>query len=840
MTIKKLVLAGVALGLVHPVVAETYYSLGTDVSGATCLNANGTKGWSKTLGGAKESSVSFPDNDFVVQAFSGTSPNTPPDYFPAGGIDGVSPGNAKADSGAIIVRTPTSKFTFGGKTLELVYGIILDKAKNNIVTFPDLRITGWGAIYSGDTDTSATASTTTRFDGKYTVAEGAKFKIGIDNDDSDKVRCFNSLAEGHGTGLLVLGGDNRAGSSGSVKAQTLWMTGSLQGFSGPLHIVGAKMTTVSFESAAAFPADPAAPLSDGFLLNNAVIVSFKESVTIGANRKVQLFADSSGVAPTIYVEAGKTVRIDSTLTGSGGFTKTGAGTLVLGTQSTGLSGQVTVSDGKIVLDNATSSPETRDFLPNATISGTVEQTYVPPADATVFTNEISVDLSVTGSASVSGRLEALGKTKVVARLFVGALADTLVEVAQMEVDSLTPTFTVEHLAGANWVYQIKYEEYDESGESVVTYKSTALTEALASDTATYTWKAEVADGNWNDAANWTCDKEGTIGYPNYLVSGVGTKAVFASAAVVHLPASVSVQTRYLSVSAGCDVRIVGVGAESSKLRFHEFSWPAAADGAKLVFDNASVGISGGEMKLYGPNGFLAAVNGTSVSPNNKLTVSKDATNFTFCVSGKSLWDSTNASVLEFSSNGGTIIVDDSTLTSRWNVNIKPTDVPSNLILKGAQPLIKCGTGVLNGNQPISVSLGLTTETDPAVALFAHGWVGGTRSNTGMFFGRDGKTIVSVPVTIGVDADALKAWKKAAKATGMTNDYLVADWSNGGILTNMVNLAELADSDRFYYGPETYTPTDADAGIYKGQSFPTKLYLHLEQDRVPGGLMLLVR
>ena len=366
MTINKLFFVGIVAGLSCSVFADTYWLRGPDSSkgtvrsldkfanDTTTINGfNASMGWAldnsdtPSLPGTRVTSGSMSGHGFIIHMFDANGRFVePPDYFPASGVNGEPKvGNGKEESvlqdrwpnresegyekqgyvpKRFVARTPDATgATFPGKYLELRYGIVMHKKSNNVYTINDLRVTGWGVFVAGDSNNTASNSTT-RFNGGYTVYPGAKFKLAIDSDNSSNSRNLCVLASGHGSGLLVLGGDNNF----TNVAQTLYMNGSLSDFTGPVHLVGHSKTTIQFAYDDSFPADPATPLDDGLIITNGVIAKFTGNATIGPNRKVQLFANAYGFAPTIYVESGKTVRIEGEFSGTCGLKKAGNGTLV--------------------------------------------------------------------------------------------------------------------------------------------------------------------------------------------------------------------------------------------------------------------------------------------------------------------------------------------------------------------------------------------------------------------------------------------------------------------------------------------------------------------------------
>ncbi len=81
-------------------------------------------------------------------------------------------------------------------------------------------------------------------------------------------------------------------------------------------------------------------------MTNGARLAFAASGEIGPNRGI-LFG--SGVRPVVDVAADETVTVNSAVTGTSGFEKTGAGTLVFTGSLRKLSGVVKVSAGTLKL-----------------------------------------------------------------------------------------------------------------------------------------------------------------------------------------------------------------------------------------------------------------------------------------------------------------------------------------------------------------------------------------------------------------------------------------------------------------------------------------------------------
>ena len=103
---------------------------------------------------------------------------------------------------------------------------------------------------------------------------------------------------------------------------------------------------LAFVTAKSFPSDTATKTQQGLVATNGVNLAFSASGSIGPNRGV-FFGD--GTQTVVHVAAGETVEISSDVSGTSGFEKTGAGTLVLKGNLRGLSGTVKVSEGTLSL-----------------------------------------------------------------------------------------------------------------------------------------------------------------------------------------------------------------------------------------------------------------------------------------------------------------------------------------------------------------------------------------------------------------------------------------------------------------------------------------------------------
>lgn len=651
--------AALLLGVVPAVKAETYWLRGPDSSKgsvkslekfandtSTINGFNGSMGWAlgdaenPTLPGTRVTSGSMAGHAFIIHEFDASGNFVePPDYFPASGVNGEPTIANNTEQSVLqdrwpnresegyenggfvpkrfVARTPASAGTFPGEYLELRYGIVMDKANKFLYTINDLRVTGWGVFVAGDSNPNTQSNGTTRLGGNYTVYPGAKFKLAIDSDNSSNSRNLCVLAAGHGSGLLVLGGDNNFVNV----AQTLWMNGSLTDFTGPVHLVGHSNTTIQFAYDNSFPADPASPLNDGLIITNGVIAKFTGNATIGANRKVQLFANSDGVAPTIYVEAGKTVRIDSTLTGSNGFTKTGEGTLILGTQSADLSGTVKVAAGKVVLDNASASAETRDFLPNATTEGTVERTAV---DLTLTPMITGVSVRRADVTLTLGVGEGVDSAFLMVAYGTGATALTTTNVIHAAATPGVINYTIKNLKD-NTTYYCAFTATNALGNTVTTPTLTFKTPSVT--TGPRLWVGggtPQADGSlrWSDHLNW---KDGIVPYGNEAVHFPDD-----TTATIEMPAWAIASSGAFTISNNCNIVLKKSSEVDGDIVYKFSKYVTLPETSSLTLSGSHVWFADGtaaDYKLYGnltvTDGAYFQLNASSlVISNNLVTIEK--------------------------------------------------------------------------------------------------------------------------------------------------------------------------------------------------------------------------
>lgn len=165
--------------------------------------------------------------------------------------------------------------------------------------------------------------------------------------------------------------------------------------------------------------------------------------------------------------------------------------------------------------------ETYYFQLEALSGGGVSRTEILPVTMSAKA-AFSSSLSYAANQRVitfTGLMSQLGmNTNTVVSLYVGAennenaLQQVGDSVRVTSFDTFTFTHTFEGWDEVEYYWQFRAVNETE-GKSRTLTVSSPLAKVTTKDTATYTWKPTVASGNWDDAANWTADKEDNRGYP---------------------------------------------------------------------------------------------------------------------------------------------------------------------------------------------------------------------------------------------------------------------------------------------------------------------------------------
>ena len=282
-----------------------FYLKGSDTISTSSMSGLGScAGWTNALGVARTDAVAnedyVVDNGFTIRSHDGTG------YY-------------------------IGDYTFMGDSLTVKNGTILHGgAEGKKLTIGDLRVPEGGACNLA----KAGYSKNLAWGGNYSIAEGGVLTITIMDDRTNSVSAGVSGAgtlrfearEGWGTQFLDV------------------LTGDLSFFTGSIEM--RRPSILEFASAASIPGNSPAGTTSSVVVTNGATLIVDQDWTSSANR-VWDFGD--GAKPTVSVAEGKTVTINGAVTGSAGFRKTGAGTLVFTGSLNGLSGSCQVSSGKVVL-----------------------------------------------------------------------------------------------------------------------------------------------------------------------------------------------------------------------------------------------------------------------------------------------------------------------------------------------------------------------------------------------------------------------------------------------------------------------------------------------------------
>ena len=276
--------------------------------------------------------------------------------FPAAGNDYL------ADGKTLRTTESTSGCTFAGETLTLLtpdygsrtaadlgttFGRLMFKNKgSSTVTIADLRVEN-GAITFSDTYANLGIPVLA---GRMTVVAGDQALVGTlaSGDTGDRRGDIRSTLVGSGT--LVVGF--------ASADTTAYFSGDMSGFTGRVLIDhdGSKFASLAgggkmvvSESATWF-GNPSAVDNAGVTFQKAGKLCFMADVaSTGVNRGFKF----KGSGATLDVAEGKSVTIDGPLSGTGGFVKSGEGTLTLTGDNSGLSGIIAVSAGRLVAGSDT-------------------------------------------------------------------------------------------------------------------------------------------------------------------------------------------------------------------------------------------------------------------------------------------------------------------------------------------------------------------------------------------------------------------------------------------------------------------------------------------------------
>ena len=308
--------AGAAVHFPDSVTMPVLYLKAKDGTGESSMSGtSGSGGWAETPGGAATKTAAVMKKKYVV------------------------------DNGYLL-RPPNAinrDYSFGGNTLTVNNGAVLptlstyNQDSEFVLTIYDMRVPAGGTCNLQGVQGNIRYG----WGGNYEIGDGALLSFyGV------ALQTYRIYANISGTGKLHF--PVNTGAKPQSK-QNDYLYGDLSAFTGVIEARATGSGTkpiLAFATAKSFPGDTTAKTEQGLSVANGVKLVFSASGSIGPNRGVFF---GNGTQTVVDVAAGETVEISSDVSGTSGFEKTGAGTLVLTGNLKGLTGTVKVSEGTLSL-----------------------------------------------------------------------------------------------------------------------------------------------------------------------------------------------------------------------------------------------------------------------------------------------------------------------------------------------------------------------------------------------------------------------------------------------------------------------------------------------------------
>lgn len=198
----------------------------------------------------------------------------------------------------------------------------------------------------------------------------------------------------------------------------------------------------------------------------------------------------------------------------------------------------------------------------------------------------------------------------------------------------------------------------------------------------YTWKADESgnwDGNITDAAHWTCDTAGKLGYPQTSDAQVYIPA----GATVTITINEDVTTSHWRVYSGSKLTLVSAESDNAAnknmkcLTMGQMRTETA--GGTFVFDHARV--KSGESVRYINSGTGIVKNGSYIT-FNKMDIFEGSSSSVFSLAPGTLFETGNI----FIGGGNQIIIDDAIMKTAGGIYIEKGN--GAIVFKGAEPKLE--------------------------------------------------------------------------------------------------------------------------------------------------------
>lgn len=306
---------------------------------------------------------------------------------------------------------------------------------------------------------------------------------------------------------------------------------------------------------------------------------------------------------------------------------------------------------------------------------------------------------------------------------------------------------------------------------------TAVLSTTLADGATYTWKSDVAEGGWCDAANWTASAAGGRGWPT-----AGSTAKFPNmTSTVRVDRAVSFSTA--TFTSGGTWSFAGTTSGAS-LSFGGSGDACLADGS-YRFDALAVRVSAGQNGWLGGNQRIVLENGAALVSSKNLCLR---------AAGGSLLIGAGCSFAGNGlggSKGAALVVSNGTATVSGAVNLSErgsaADLPASLSICGADARISCN-GFYSHYVDAAVAIRLSGAYSTNAALV-------TATGTTKMAASGGVLTFEAPRTKSSDAVA-------------QCDVFVADWTRSSIDVSRIAFGEVDRKGSYFFFTEKPAPGPA--------------------------------
>ncbi|MBQ7721625.1 MAG: hypothetical protein IJT64_01820, partial [Kiritimatiellae bacterium] len=311
------------------------------------------------------------------------------------------------------------------------------------------------------------------------------------------------------------------------------------------------------------------------------------------------------------------------------------------------------------------------------------------------------------TATITAVLDVLGAGTTMAYVWAGSDPSDLAQVAGSAKELVnTGTFTITATFPGDpheVYYKIVTVNTAPGGTEWTSETSVSATPLMTLDAGTYTWKSDVAAGDWNDPANWTVtgvDASDCLGYPDSASASV--RFVAGTTARIAVGGAFTFKDMSLKY-ANIDLTFAGTNSESCTLAgdiqnvANDQNDGTLVPNARVVFSAVTVTDSGafnwatkfstncvlrlenkatlsldGYMHVFGTNTWVEVVEGSTMVWRR---LASDQTGFDFC------------------NFAGGLVVDDATFNTSWLTpqrHVARVGEPQIVRIAGASPRVQAG------------------------------------------------------------------------------------------------------------------------------------------------------